>query len=853
MKQGKIRMAKSVLTFLKGPWRVLTNNPTAGETQMMDEFKESKKPIQSGIFRLSNGRTTTDYFMPVETGDWVYPALNRLTKAGIKFRLGVISTKELGVNINNGRYELPKLVDQSTFCWANASYAFFLMVDGEDKDFTLSALGMEALDMKKTSKRLQEVPRIVQMNASGSMKRLSYKMLTQADVDHQPELFFDGVIFIRKTFAVKGCFSMPDGHEKRKMIALINNNKIGRLIFRLTMDCGLVKGLAVVCEDDQLDADVVFHESALKKEIFDSDNRWQMTAFRHPHIHTAMWDMQSMFHNHTWLLTEERFSQDLDSILVDVSQQVSEGKIPDWILYQEEHGHHEDGTPSMEHAVSGWKKSYQRWQSAGFEVQSSSNILFMAYGSVINQMKAALRKNRWWVPMSNAMLATVTTREALEMIGGFRFHGKSRDEVFYDERFGVVLPGDRFVETADLHDTWDQDGDQAKFIRIKLWSSADPVEYRNTFIIPSYLEVPSTPEEAIDVCVVIRSPNGPGGYSIQRYDADSMPFMRAAEDRVPVIDLMTAPKAMSTLLKSTVVGEVPKSVNYSNRLMSRENALSMISAQIDNPGVGRYANVVMAWSALFGPSYPTELPANGNDIIDTLQQTADADAFGYIQYGVERAEDLLILRAIKHNIPVDSFVFETRFSGAMKEMMYTDTSIDGDKHLSKLVVDGKFARMHKAYLDTFGKVQNYVRTASFELRMASETRNKIMEAIPSMKPNTCQWASEFWTKYNTLLEKADIEYRQKTKGFDISRFAKAFAERKRTEAISKVVEDMYLEITSYESGSPEKWAVALYRWIIDPALTRTKYGKSDRILFQNGQELQDTIMDLLIQGIKNLE
>ena len=131
MLQGKIRTVKSVLTFLKGPWRVLTNNPTTGETQMMDEFKESKKPIQSGIFRLSNGRTTTDYFMPVETGDWVYPALNRLTKAGVKFRLGVISTKELGDNVANGRYNLPQLVVQSTFCWANASYAFFLMVDSE--------------------------------------------------------------------------------------------------------------------------------------------------------------------------------------------------------------------------------------------------------------------------------------------------------------------------------------------------------------------------------------------------------------------------------------------------------------------------------------------------------------------------------------------------------------------------------------------------------------------------------------------------------------------------------------------------------------------------------------------------
>ena len=834
---------RSIFTFLKGPWRVLTNRPSSEETRMMDEFKESKKPIQSGFFRLKNGKVITDYFMPVETGDWVYPALNRLTAAGIKFRLGVISVKELGSNISIGRYDLPKLVDTSTFCWANASYAFFLMVDGEDKDFTLSALGMEALDSKKTPKRLQEVTRIVQMNASGRMERLSYKMLTADDLNHLPELFFDGVIFIRKTFAVKACFNMPDGYEKRKMIALINKNKIGRLISRLTIEFGLVKGLAVVCDDDQLEADVVFHESALKKEVFTNDCKWMFTAFRHPHIHTAMWDMQSMFHNHTWLLTEERFGQDLNSIIVDMNQQVSEGKIPDWILYQEEHGHHEDGTPSMEYATTGWKKTYQRWQAAGMDIQSSSNILFMAYGSVINQMKAALRKKRWWVPMSNAMMATVTTREALELIGGYDFGNIPRNVIFYDERFGVVLPADRFTETADLHDTWDQDGDQAKFIRIKLWSSADPEQFRNTFVIPSDLEVPNTPEEAIDVCVVIRSPNGPGGYSIERYDAERMPFMRAAEDRIPVINLMDAPPAMATLLKDVKVGEIPSSANHSGKLMSKDNALSMIQAQTCNPGVGQYANAVMAWSAIFGPSYPTVMPAIGNDIVDSLQQTADLAAFSYIGDGVYSMEQLLMKKAAKDGIPVDKFVFQTRFSALMYETVPADLILE----------DGKFSKMNDAYRGTLGKIQDIVRVSSFEFRMNASTRNKVMEAIPDIKPNTAAWALQFWSKYNAMLERADAAYKQKTKTRNISRFAKAFAERERTETVSKIVEEMYSEITSYESGHPDKWAVALYRWIIDPVLTRTKYGRSDRIIFQNGYEGQDTIMDLLIEGIRQLD
>jgi hypothetical protein len=161
--------------------------------------------------------------------------------------------------------------------------------------------------------------------------------------------------------------------------------------------------------------------------------------------------------------------------------------------------------------------------------------------------------------------------------------------------------------------------------------------------------------------------------------------------------------------------------------------------------------------------------------------------------------------------------------------------------------------MNDAYRGTLGKIQDIVRVSSFEFRMNASTRNKVMEAIPDIKPNTAAWALQFWSKYNAMLERADAAYKQKTKTRNISRFAKAFAERERTETVSKIVEEMYSEITSYESGHPDKWAVALYRWIIDPVLTRTKYGRSDRIIFQNGYEGQDTIMDLLIEGIRQLD
>lgn len=836
---------KAVRTFLKGPWRVLTNKPTAAEEQLVAEFKESRKPVQCGSFRAQGGRVINDYFMPVEIGNWVYPALDKMTRDGIDFRLGIIPVSELASSISNGRLDLQKLVDGSTFAWANASYAFFLVVDSEDKNFTLSALGMEALDLKKTPKRTQEVTRIVQIHRTGLMKDLSYVMLTNSDlgIAESEEVIFDGVVFIRKTFAIKACFAMPDGHEKRRYIAMINRGTIGRLIMRLLTDRGLIKGLAVVVEDSQLDADVVFHQSALKKETFSSNGEWQFTAFVHPHTHTAMWDMQTMFHNHTWLLTEERFSQDLTAALDSVKESLAKGEIPDWILHQEETNHSEDGAPNVEQVVAGWKKSHIRWQEAGLDLHAASNIMYMAFGSVLNQMKSALKKKRWWCPMTNAVMATVTTREALERLGGFDFGDMPRNVVFYDDRFGVVLPGDRFAQTADLHDTWDQDGDQAKFIHIKLWSSSPSLNHlRETFVIPADLDVPSTASEAIDMVVVIRSPNGPGGYSIECFDLASMKFMNANETSVPVIDLMTAPSAMTTLQKDVEVGEIPTSVQYSGKLLSKENAVRMITAQMSNPGVGAFANAVMAWSAIFGPSYPKQLPAIGNDVIDCLQQSADTRSFGYLTSGFKELADDFIDKVIAESIAVDKYVLDTRFPISKN-----------DERFGQIIsVDGKFTKMNKAYLATYANLQQLVRTATLEMRMKSETRNFVMEAIPTLKPEVAAWARNFSDKYGKALKEADRLYEELSRNTrEFGRFAKVNASLERNLAVQKIVEEAHNEMWAYEK--PEKWAVALYRWMVDPDLTRTKYGVLDRVIFQNGSDEQALIMDLLIEGIHHLK
>jgi hypothetical protein len=835
-------MIDKIMTFLKGPWRVLTNAPTEGDLRKVQESKDNQRPVHDRWIKDRKGKVHPEYIMSVATGDWTYSLLeHHLNKRNIKFRLGIVANKELQKYLMMGVYKLDDLLKEANFAWANASYTFILKLEDRGSDFDPSELGLEVFSMKKTVKRLQEVTRLTQMYSSGKFDELDHLMITKEEHPEMDPLYFDGPIFVRKSFAVKACFPMPDGHEKRKFIAMINRDKMGPMIGRLNTPYGLIKGLVHVVDDLQLHADVVYHETALKREIRTNDDKWYFTAFRHECKHTAMWDMQTTYNNHTWLMTEERFLQDLQLMVADFTMSVESGILPDGIIYHEGNSHKDDGVPQINHeAEGGWKNSYIRWQLAGLDVRDSSNILYMAFGALVNQMRQAAKNGRWWVPLSNAVMATVTTRESLELMGGFDFPDKPRNKVFFDERFGVVIPGDRFVQTSDLHDTWDQDGDQAKFIHIKLWSSSPDSIFaaKRGHVIPADLEVPCTPEDAIDVCVVIRSPNGPGGYSIERFDEASMQFMRAASDRIPVIDLKDSPPAMSTLLEKVSMGKIPTSVRHSDKLMTRDDAKQIILAQLNNPGVGLYANQIMFWSGVFGPSYPRVLPAIGNDIIDTVQQTADVASFKYITEELEHLAERIGLVIHTKGIAVDRFLFMTRMS-----RIFFHSGIE-----FPVLEEGKFSRMNTAFLEAIKKVEGVASRGTFRIRMeSSPTKQLVMEKIPVLSPGVQAWARNFVMRNEKLLQEVDSRYKPKS-GDD--RFVKAMRAHERKMAMSEVVQSMYDEIN--RRNEPTKWAVALYRWIVDPTMTHQPYGVSDRTIFQNGIQGQETIMDLLIQGIKDL-
>jgi len=103
--------------------------------------------------------------------------MDKLSNRGKKFNLKMIQIRDLKTWCKKDGGDITKLVDEANFAWANATHAFFLKTR-KDTEWTLSDLGIRALDMKKTSKRAQEIARFSEIYKSGSMDKLTFMEYT---------------------------------------------------------------------------------------------------------------------------------------------------------------------------------------------------------------------------------------------------------------------------------------------------------------------------------------------------------------------------------------------------------------------------------------------------------------------------------------------------------------------------------------------------------------------------------------------------------------------------------------------------------------------------------------------------
>lgn len=864
---------EEMIAYMHDFFHVITNNPTAEEAIAYTTAEKTGKPFKTGsVVRigLSGPYKHNLWLMPIKSNPtWQYGLLEqKLNSRGKKFMLKMIPINDLRTWIEKDNGDLDALIEESNLAWANATHAFFLKTK-DSNDWSPQDLGINVIDMKKTPKRLQEITRFTQIYRSKSMDSIKLDSYTNewlADYynqyglqyDASQEVMFDGPAFMRKSSFIKMCFSINDEKTKSKIIGGVHHGN-RTWLFRMITPKFMLKGLLHIVEDEDINADLVYHESMEKKELSTTNNSYTFVAWPMPTVYEVAVDDQSMINNR-WLYTHDQLVATCNTLLSDFKKEIEAGDMPKWMLVNPDE-QEDDGIVNEDNELQEWHANYAKWQKAGYSLYDSSNFIHLAYGQLANRMSASLKRGNIWLPMFNAFMAPVITHEALQIMGGQNLPQDRANVVWYDERFGAIIPGNRFVETAELHDTWDQDGDMARFIRIKLWcSDKDFLQiYRDGFVVPADLEIPDTPEEAINMVVVIRSPNNPGGYSIEPYHEESMPFMRVNESMVQVIDLVTATLPMNELFRNVEVSTKLKSIidstQYSKRGLTKDNAKEMIEAQLINKGFGSFANFMMVYSFIYGPSYPNFMPANGNDIIDASSQTANAKAFAFIDQSVN---DLW------NKMAADILGKEIKFDGYITSRMPADLA----QELADLVVGGPYTDLVKLYIEVLGQVREEAKSTIY-LRSRSTLIPKLQEMIPTLSDDTQAICEQFNSKYMRMLRVYDnnkLEAKAEETKWS-SRYFKAWNAIFASQELESVVKQMVEEIE--KAKSPAKMAVALYRWITDPKMSyervwhdgrkeyvkanaHLRYGLVDRVLFQAGRRGQKTMMDLLIQGLKDL-
>ena len=869
------KQKEGVIAFMNDSFHTITNDPTDKESLAYSTVQKTGKPFKMGTtVRIGkDGEYKHNlWLMPINNSPtWQYGLLeNKLNARGIKFKLQMITVYDLKTWISKDNGDLETLIEQSNFAWSNATHAFFLKTRN-DNNWSLEELGMQVKDFKKTSKRLQEISRYSQVYRSRPINRITTNVFTNKwledyysrfGLEYNPtnEVIFDGPAFMRKSAFIKECLNIKDPETKRKIIGSVHND-CRTWLFRMIMPNFMLKGLLHIVEDDDIESDIQYHESMQKKELSTTNGNYTFVAWPMPTVYEVTIDDQSMINN-PWLYTPEQTKAMCDNLLSDFKKEVEEGKMPEWMTVSADE-QEDGGIVNEDNELQEWQANYVKWQKAGFSLHDSSNFIHMAYGQLANRMSASLKRGTIWLPMFNAFMAPVVTHEALQIMGGQMLPESKSNVVWYDKRFGAIIPGNRFADTAELHDTWDQDGDMARFIRIKLWCS-NPVAHSTAidgWVIQDDIELPQAAEEAIDMVVIIRSPNGPGGYSIEPYDADTMPFMRVNEDMVQVIDLANATLPMSTLLEDvnidTELNDILDNTEYSKTDMTRDNAGEMIEAQMSNPGFGSFSNFMMVYSNVYGPSYPSYMPASGNDIIDASSQTANVDAFKFINTQVAQLWNSMVEDIVENNLKVDNYV-----QNRIKMSILVSGKLEGNFY------DGPLTELANNYSRALKDVREETKNTMY-LRTRSELIPALQLLIPTLSEQTQAICEDFNSKYLRKLRAFDNRKRERRneETQNSSRYFKAWNSVFISQDLESVVKEMVDEIET--SKFPTKMAVAIYRWMTDPEMSYEKvfhegrneyvkanahlrYGLIDRVMFQAGKRGQRSMMDLLIQGLKDL-
>lgn len=794
---------------------------------------ETKAPVAS-IFALN-------------TGNWE-PMLLKYRTKGIKFRLTVISHNDLAKLPGKMEEKMPKV----TFAWATETFAFFL--DADVKGWGLEAFGLTAEFSKKLPKRLQEMARLTCMGIydedgtrfwftdcdllDGEPNELAEfvvaKFTTPEGMDVE---VFDGMNYMTRYMARQMVLAQPKSMARDRLYRRVRDGLVNRLSIRVLTPEGLIKGHCIIVDDrSQLNgADLVYLDENMKTEL--KTTGWTLaTAFVYDPLHVATHDFQSNINNRL-AISYDHQHRDIHSFHEEVEGILISGELPEWMALPQ-HAHTDTGLVDIDKLGDDIKKSHIRWLASGLSITDSQNFMYMGINGNIKKMEkgwddVTRTYKKLFIPMSNAMNAAVVTYSSMTLMGGFDLPSDG-SKIFCLPKYGMIYPDHRFLETFDLHGTWDLD-DVADFIRILVWcDEEDSVNnLKDDGVLDMDVDIPTTKDGAQLMALVVRSPNGPGEYSLEMIQDDvSMPWSKADDDNLTVVNLKDLPRGQNHLLSKVTKGGLPESKLAFGVPMTRDHGRYMLEAQATNPGIGSVANIMMVWVDTFGPSFPPFMTEVFNELVDVTAQEFDKERLAAISKEVELVFNQLVerLEAYPGKYKIDSHLAMTRLGKLVESLP------------ENCLADRRWRVLVNLYAGTYRDLRDRVAKHTLEVRLDST----VVQKVKSLRfADTMDvWAAGFFKAYNDSLQAVDRKYRIHRRDTPFTKISKGYNKKLELQA---VVAAAVRELENMEYTNT--MVLGLYRYILKSDKNRG-LGEFDRLIFQPGGDTSKSIMDLLIDALK---
>jgi len=758
--------ADQPITWMREP--EFTNEVTAGldeARETMPEIWISNDPTPEELmaYRLSFteniGVEMSDgyWIFAINTGAQRYPFLERLSRHGVKFHLRKVDTSGLT------DYQV-ELTREYNLAWSDSTSTFLMDIHGVKAapDMDWSLIGIYTNDVKKLTKRLAEITRLV---FTWSYKLAKENILVAAPTDDQM------ADLIKQMRGMKysdqriedGKVQLIDGMNFIRRSALHRRYRHEhRFMVRVMTDEYLIKGDMFAIDDDIFDkvygpeVNMIAHPDNVKSEIgFLTTGKWGrfnnpclMTYWVHHPLHDLRYDAQLSVNN-PHVMGVHLLERDLKIMMEKIAADAEVGVLPNQQYVLEPAGLHEawnNGGMEMSGDAEIARNAVDFWVANGLDPRALQTMVFFAMNGVAMQLDKSLIRDedesnpknglheKFNVRVSNAFRAACSTREMFEMYFNITFDTPAT-KGFYDPRYGMVWPGIRFIQTFRLHGTHDHD-DFHGFVAVKLYGE-DGVrisKLKREGVLPAHLQIPDNEDEAIMVLFTVRSPNGAGEYSIMDFDFDTWPEeIPFDEALVPVINTDYFMPSLEEMIPNPAnLPGLNTSRVYTKRHYTRNLFEKDFRAQLRNPGFGQICNMLLFYSHVTGGHIPTFMPDELGNIVDATQQGADIDTFEQIaglkdQFKADFAK--------RQRTPLaDSYVWATRGQTINRKFINFDIGID-DRGLK---VDNSPWRNfdRKVYSKAIAQLRQDIKTKySFYMRNENHTvkwvRQNVMTTFTS--------------------------------------------------------------------------------------------------------------------------